>query len=91
MPLEPEHDAMDVSLDPETSASVSQQYRMVLAALGQLTPREREVIVLRDLEGRSTADIAGILGSSETTVRSQLSTGRIKIRNYIDTRLRKRT
>lgn len=90
VPLEPAQDAMDGSLDPEVSASVAQQYRMVLAALGQLAPREREVIVLRDLEGRSTGDVAGILGSSEATVRSQLSTGRVKIRNYIEARLRKR-
>ena len=91
VPLEPAHDSMDISLDPEASAAISQQYRMVLTALGQLTPREREVIVLRDLEGRSTGEVAGILGSSEATVRSQLSTGRVKIRNYIETRLRKQT
>lgn len=89
--LEPEHEIVDSSSDPETSAAVAQQYQMVLAALGQLTPREREAIVLRDLEGRSTCEVAGILGSTEATVRSQLSTGRVKIRNYIETRLRKRT
>lgn len=89
--LEPAQDAMDGSVDPEVSASIAQQYRMVLAALGQLTPREREVIVLRDLEGRSTGDVAGILGSSEGTVRSQLSSGRVKIRNYMEARLGKRT
>ncbi len=91
VPLEAEHDAMDTSSNPETLASASQQYRMVLAALGQLTPREREAIVLRDLEGRSTGEVAGILGSSEATVRSQLSTGRVKIRNYVEARLGKRT
>ncbi len=89
VPLEPEHETLDMSSDPEKSASISQQYRMVLAALNKLSAREREVIVLRDLEGRSTAEVAGILGSSEATVRSQLSTGRVKIRNYIEARLRK--
>lgn len=89
VPLEARHDAMDTSLNPEKSASVSQQYRMVLAALEQLTSREREAIVLRDLEGHSTSEVAGILGSSEATVRSQLSTGRVKIRNYIEACLRK--
>jgi RNA polymerase sigma-70 factor (ECF subfamily) len=91
VPLEPGHDSMDPSPDPETSASAAQQYRMVLSALGQLSAREREVIVLRDLEGRSTSEVAGILASSEATVRSQLSTGRVKIRSYITDRLRKRT
>jgi RNA polymerase sigma-70 factor (ECF subfamily) len=64
---------------------------MVLAALAKLSAREREVIVLRDLEGRSSGEVAGILGSSEGTVRSQLSTGRVKLRNYIEASLRKRT
>jgi RNA polymerase sigma-70 factor (ECF subfamily) len=91
VPLEPGHDSMDLSPDPEVSAAAAQQYRMVLEALGQLSPREREVIVLRDLEGRSTGEVAGILGSSEATVRSQLSTGRVKIRSYIADRMRKRT
>jgi RNA polymerase sigma-70 factor (ECF subfamily) len=91
VPLEPTYDMTDVSQDPETSACLSQQYRMVLAALGRLTAREREVIVLRDLEGRSTGEVAGILGSSEATVRSQLSTGRVKIRNCIEGRLRRGT
>ena len=91
VPLEAEHDTADIASDPERSASVSQQYRMILEALGQLTPREREAIVLRDLEGRQTVEVAEILGSSEATVRSQLSTGRVKIRNYIEARLRRRT
>lgn len=90
VPLEPEHDAVDNTSDPEASASASQQYRMVLEALGELSPREREAIVLRDLEGWSTLEVAEILGSSEGTVRTQLSTGRVKIRNYIEARLRRR-
>lgn len=91
VPLEPLHDSIDLSPDPETCASAAQQYRIVLAALATLSAREREVIVLRDLEGHSTGEVAGILGSPEGTVRSQLSTGRMKIRNYIEARLGKRT
>lgn len=74
---------------PEAAAVTEQQKRIVLSALATLTQREREAIVLRDLEGRTTSEVAGILGSSEGTVRSQLSTGRVKIRNYVADRLRK--
>ena len=52
-----------------------------------LSPRERAAIVLRDLEGRSTAEVALILGSTETTIRSQISTGRVKMRNFVLTRM----
>ena len=83
-------DSADALPNPEQSAAAAQQYRMVLDALRQLSPREREAVVLRDLEGRSTGEVAGILGSSEATVRSQLSTGRIKMKNHVTAKLGKR-
>jgi RNA polymerase sigma-70 factor (ECF subfamily) len=88
----PMNEAESVASDeegPEAAAITAQQKRLVLAALARLTHREREAVVLRDLEGRTTSEIAGILGSSEGTVRSQLSTGRVKIRNYIADRTRR--
>lgn len=81
----------DVSPSSEASVLFRQQQQLVLAALGDLTDREREVIVLRDLEGLSTAEVAKITGSLETTVRSQISMGRVKIRNYVAARLRRRS
>ena len=64
----------------------SEQRRLVQAALRALSPREREAIVLRDLEGLSTSEVARVLGSSEGTVRSQISTGRLKIKQYVEAR-----
>jgi RNA polymerase sigma-70 factor, ECF subfamily len=88
--LDDVYDASNERPNPEESAVVAQQYRMVLDALRRLSPREREVVVLRDLEGRPTEEVAVILGSSETTVRSQLSTGRMKMKAYIAAQLRRR-
>ena len=90
VPLDIVSDSADATPDPEQSAVAAQQYRMVLDALRELSPREREAVVLRDLEGRSTGEVAEILGSSETTVRSQLSTGRTKMKNYVTARLGRR-
>ena len=53
------------------------------AALAELPEKEKSAVVLRDIEGFSTAEVAEILGSSEATVRSQISTARIKIRKAI--------
>jgi RNA polymerase sigma-70 factor, ECF subfamily len=61
-----------------------EQRRMVQAALLTLPLKEREAIVLRDIEGLTTAEVAKILGSSEGTVRSQISTGRLKIKRYLE-------
>jgi RNA polymerase sigma-70 factor, ECF subfamily len=81
----------DLSPSAEETAALREQRELVLAALGELTDREREVIVLRDLEGLSTAEVAGLTGSLETTVRSQISMGRVKIRNHVAARLRRRS
>ena len=59
-----------------------QQYwkRVVHEALGHLPDRERDVVVLRILEGRDTADTADILGISEAGVRSILLRAMTRLR-----------
>jgi RNA polymerase sigma factor (sigma-70 family) len=47
----------------------------VLAALAALTPRRREVLVLRFYLGLSEAEIAATLGISPGTVKSTASRG----------------
>jgi RNA polymerase sigma-70 factor (ECF subfamily) len=83
MPIDLVPELSDERENPEDSASVRQQQQLVLAALKSLSPKERQAIVLRDLEGHSTAEVAKILGSSETTVRSQISTGRVKMKDFL--------
>jgi RNA polymerase sigma-70 factor (ECF subfamily) len=58
--------------------------RLIYAALATLSEHERAAIVLRDLEGISTTEVARILQSSEGTVRSQISYARVKIRKFVD-------
>lgn len=58
--------------------------RIIETALRTLTEKERAAVVLRDIEGLSTREVAGILGSSETTVRSQISLARVKIKRFVD-------
>jgi RNA polymerase sigma-70 factor (ECF subfamily) len=61
-----------------------EQMRLIYAALATLSEHERAAIVLRDLEGISTTEVARILQSSEGTVRSQISYARVKIRKFVD-------
>jgi len=77
-------DALRSRDDVEANAIKSQQRGMVEAALGTLTTRERAALVLRDLEGLSTEEVARVLGSSQTTVRAQISSARAKIKLYRD-------
>jgi RNA polymerase sigma-70 factor (ECF subfamily) len=83
LPIDLIVEPVDQNQNPEEQLSATQQKQLVLAALKELTVREREVILLRDLEGNSTAEVASILRITEGTVRSQLSTGRIKIKNFV--------
>jgi RNA polymerase sigma-70 factor (ECF subfamily) len=69
--------------DPHTELAAQQQRDMLHAALATLPEKERAAIVLRDLEGLSTAEVAQALGSSEATVRAQISSARVKIKKTI--------
>lgn len=66
----------------EHSAIHAQERNIVLRALATLTEKERAAIVLRDLEGLPTEEVARILGSTPTTVRSQICTARVKIKQF---------
>jgi RNA polymerase sigma-70 factor (ECF subfamily) len=86
-----EMDQAEVAYDPAGEMARSEQRRIIEAALETLTEKERAAVVLRDIEGLETKDVAGILGSSETTIRSQISTARVKIRKFVDTLEKKRS
>jgi len=77
-------EALSSEEDVEAAAIHSQQRAMVVQALATLSKKERAAIVLRDLEGLSTQEVARVLGSSQATVRSQISTARAKIKQYRD-------
>jgi RNA polymerase sigma-70 factor (ECF subfamily) len=70
--------------DVEAAAIRSQQQAMIAQALDTLSTKERTAIVLRDLEGLTTEEVARVLGSSQTTVRSQISSARAKIKKFRD-------
>ena len=62
----------------------NQNRKLIAEAMATLPERERVSIVLRDIEGFSTDEVARIMKSSSTTVRSQVSQARKKIRIYCD-------
>jgi RNA polymerase sigma-70 factor (ECF subfamily) len=76
-------DPIDLSADPCVGLERQQQRLILQKALDLLPDKERLAIVLRDVEGLSTADVAAILRSSETTVRSQVSRGRLRLKAAI--------
>jgi RNA polymerase sigma-70 factor, ECF subfamily len=75
--------------DPETLALHAQRLALIRRALQSLPVKERAALVLRDLEGFSTEEVARALGSRPVTVRSQVSSARIKVKTFCDRLLRK--
>jgi len=92
-PLEDDALERDFSLaefrQAEASIQLEQQRDILQSALQELPFKERAALVLRDIEGLSTEETARILRSSETTVRSQISSARVKIKRYCERALRR--
>ena len=72
---------------PGEQADTSELRELVTKALRKLTDREREVFVLRDLEGCPSEEVSAALGIQESTVRSLLSLARSRLRRLLGPRL----
>ena len=70
--------------NPHDEFAANERRQMLWSAVDRLPNKERAAIVLRDLEGLSTEEVAALLKSSQATVRSQISSARLKIRKDID-------
>jgi RNA polymerase sigma-70 factor (ECF subfamily) len=68
----------------DTVSAPIEQKQIVVEGLKTLTEKERSALVLRDVEGLSTREVARILGSAEITVRSHISRARVKMKRYRD-------
>ena len=77
-------------MDPELAWTHQERGHLVELALKTLPEKERAAVVLRDMQGLSTREVAAILGSSEVTVRSQICVARGKLKKFTDRYLRKR-
>jgi RNA polymerase sigma-70 factor, ECF subfamily len=70
-------------VDPRTQAELAQEVQFIL---GLVPVSYRTILVLRDLEGFSTSEVAAIVGRRESTVRWKLSVARDKFREIWERR-----
>jgi RNA polymerase sigma-70 factor (ECF subfamily) len=72
-------------LEPETALLASVARDEIIAALGQLAPIHREVLLLTFVHGLAYAETAEILGVPVGTIKSRLCNARRSLRALLDT------
>lgn len=80
----PDREPVDRGVDPARAARLAEERRIASDALATLPEKQRAALVLRDLQGLSTREVAEVLGTSEVTVRTQISRARLKVKEYRD-------
>ncbi len=66
-----------------TGSEAKEEYRILHAALMELRPKYRTVIILRHFEDRTIAEIAAITRAREGTVKSQLHRGLCRLQEIL--------
>jgi len=77
--LRPEILPVAAGYDPE----LQEQLGRIQEALAILTPKEREAIILLEVEGYTSREAASILGSLAITVRTRAAHARKKLRQHL--------
>jgi len=84
VPLEDEDDVWD-ECTPLDSLVSAEETEMVRRLLGELKPEYREVLILREFEGCSYVEIAGITSSTVSAVKSRIFKARKGLLKRIQT------
>jgi len=81
---------VSTSENQEDQAYLAQRREMISRAIAALPEKERMSLVLRDLEGLSTEEVANIMNTRPATIRVQISSARAKIKRSCDRFLKRR-
>jgi RNA polymerase sigma-70 factor (ECF subfamily) len=81
---------VSTSENQEDQAYLAQRREMISRAIATLPEKERMSLVLRDLEGLTTEEVANIMNTRPATIRVQISSARAKIKRSCDRFLRRR-
>jgi RNA polymerase sigma-70 factor (ECF subfamily) len=81
---------LDSWADADDRLVASTWTRCLSDALDDLPPRQREIVVLRDVEGLPSTDVCEVLGISEGNQRVLLHRGRSRLRSVLETELASR-
>jgi RNA polymerase sigma factor (sigma-70 family) len=75
--------AVENYIPADVSISAAEDAAIIKLALAQLSPAERAALVMWEMEGRSTSEIASELGIKESAVRHTVSRARASLRRVL--------
>lgn len=83
-PIDDAHELPSRSASIDDTLAQRDEVALLRRAIDALPPKEKLAIILRDVEERSTDEVAKLLGSSPATVRVQVMKARTKIKQWIE-------
>ena len=86
--LPPSSEPLAAGADPARAAHLAEERRIAETALRALPEKQRAALVLRDVHGLTTREVAEALGVAEVTVRTQISRARLKVKEMRDSILK---
>jgi len=73
----------DARTDPEAATAAREVDDALRLAIGGLDDASREVLLLRDVEGLTAPEVASVLGTSPSAVKSRLHRARLAVRDAV--------
>lgn len=86
-PLDEALAAPSLAPTPEAQVGTAELGHLVDRVLSELDPQDREVLLLRDVEGLSGEDVARLLSLSLPAMKSRLHRARVALKTQLDRRL----
>ena len=74
----------DLREEPHCRAAHSELQQALAGSVRGLSLKHRAPLILRDIEGLSTAEAAAVLGLSESALKSRLHRARVAVRDALD-------
>ena len=74
-------------VDPADALALRRRIALLAAALADLDPLQREVILLRDIQERTAPEAAAELGISIDALKSRLHRARVNLRDHMRARV----